>query len=84
MCMSRLHLVVRPPDKGSVRVRDLDGHERCLSLLAYDGPPPEVGDWLVAQSGFALALADPNEAAATVSELAALRTLAPLGTGEAR
>jgi len=53
-------------------VRDLEGREQTVSLLAYDGPPPKVGDWLVAHSGFALAPADAQEAEAVLSELRAL------------
>ncbi|HUC36247.1 MAG TPA: hypothetical protein VMR97_03905 [Acidimicrobiales bacterium] len=70
--MSRLHVVVGPAEDGRVEVDDLDGRRLTVSLLAYEGSPPEVGDWLVAQSGFALAPADPSEAEAALSELRAL------------
>jgi hydrogenase maturation factor len=63
MCMSRLHLVVGEPTDGGVRVEDLDGHRHEVSLLAYDGPPPRPGTWLVVHSGYALAPAEPDEAA---------------------
>ena len=72
MCMSRLHQVVGLSESVRATVRDLDGREHTVSLLAYDGPRPKVGDWLVAQSGFALAPADAAEAEAALSELQAL------------
>ena len=62
MCMSRLHRVVSLLDDTRVAVCDLDGRQTTASLLAYEGPPLKVGDWLVAQSGFALAPADTEEA----------------------
>ncbi len=72
MCMSRFHRVVGTAVGARVAVRDLEGREQTVSLLAYDGPPPKVGDWLVAHSGFALAPADAQEAEAVLSELRAL------------
>lgn len=69
MCMSRLHQVIGPADGECVRVQGLDGRRLVVSLLAYEGPPPAMGDWLVAQSGFALAPADPEDAAGALSEL---------------
>ena len=74
MCMSRLYQVAGhgPDDGPDLVVRDLEGRETKVSLLAYEGPSPEIGDWLVAQSGFALAPADPEDAAAALSELEAL------------
>lgn len=72
MCMSRLHRVVHCPDSSRVVACDLDGREHLVSLLAYEGPPPEVGQWIVVHSGFALAPADPSDARAALSELRAL------------
>lgn len=73
MCMSRLHQVVEAnTGKSEVTVRDLEGREQKVSLLAYEGPDLHMGDWLVAQSGFALAPVAPEEARAALSELEAL------------
>jgi hydrogenase maturation factor len=72
MCVSRLHRVVGTVRDGRVTVRDLEGRERSISLLAYDGPRPEPGDWIVAHSGYALAPVEPEEAEAALSELRAL------------
>ncbi len=72
MCLSRIHRVVGAVEGGRVTVLDLDGHERSVSLLAYDGLPPKPGDWLVAHSGYALAAVKPEEAEAVLSELRAL------------
>jgi hydrogenase maturation factor len=69
--MSRLHCVVSMLGDADVAVRDLEGRLQAVSLLAYDGPPLKVGDWLVAQSGFALAPADAEEAVTALSELQA-------------
>ena len=43
MCLSRIHRVVGAVEGGRVTVLDLDGHERSVSLLAYDGLPPKPG-----------------------------------------
>jgi hydrogenase maturation factor len=70
--MSRLHRVVRVGSGDRVAVQDLEGREREVSMLAYDGPPPKVGDWLVVHSGFALAPAVAEEAEAVLLEFQAL------------
>lgn len=71
--MSRLQQVVGLIGDAGVTIRDLDGRQTTASLLAYDGPAPEVGDWVVAQSGFVLAPADPEDARAARSELETVR-----------
>jgi len=71
--MSRLHRVVGLPEADRVAICDLDGRETTASLLAYEGAPLKVGDWLVAQSGFALAPADPEEARVARAELETVR-----------
>jgi hydrogenase maturation factor len=71
--MSRLHQVVGEAGEGSVVARDLYGREHEVSLLAYDGPSLVAGDWVVAQSGYALERADPVEAAVAMEELQTLR-----------
>lgn len=74
--MSRLHLVLAAPCAGRVTVEDLDGRRHDVSLLAYEGPPPHPGDWLVVHSGFALAPAEAGDAEAARSELRAVTGLA--------
>ena len=71
MCLSRIHRVIGAVEDGRVTVLDLDGHERSVSLLAYEGRPPKPGDWLVAHSGYALSPVEPEEAEAALSELRA-------------
>jgi hydrogenase maturation factor len=71
MCMSRLNLVVRPSGGDLVTVEDVEGYRHDVSLLAYEGTPPQPGDWLVVHSGFALARAEPEEAMAVLAELGA-------------
>jgi len=73
MCVSRLHRVVESPEDGRVKVYDLDGRLRTVSLLAYDGTPLRPGDWIVAHSGYALHPVDAAEAEAVQGELAAVR-----------
>jgi hydrogenase maturation factor len=72
--MSRLHQVVGFAREGRVVCRDLDGREHELSLMAYEGPVPRPGDWLVAQSGFALSPSDFEEAETAMAELRAARS----------
>ena len=75
MCMSRLHQVVRSFDGTRLVVRDLDGVEHSVSLLAFEGVEPELGDWLVVHSGFALSRAEPDEVAATLAEWGSIEEL---------
>jgi hydrogenase maturation factor len=64
-----LHQVVEKPDAGTVAVEDLDGRQHHVSLLALDGPPPHVGEWLVVHSGYAIDRVSSNEADAIAAEL---------------
>ncbi|MFZ0059072.1 MAG: HypC/HybG/HupF family hydrogenase formation chaperone [Acidimicrobiales bacterium] len=68
MCTSRLHRIVSVADDGTVDAADIDGSTHKLSLLAYEGDPPQAGDWVVAHSGYALGPADRAEAEAVVAE----------------
>ena len=68
MCMSRLHRVVGRGGT-SADVEDMDGTVRRVSLLALDGPPPEVGEWLVVHSGYAIDRVATDEAEAVAAEL---------------
>ncbi|MGD0440675.1 MAG: HypC/HybG/HupF family hydrogenase formation chaperone [Acidimicrobiales bacterium] len=69
--MSRFHMVVTAPAGGWVTVENAEGRLHRVSLIALEGPDPEVGDWLVVHSGYALRQVDSEEAAAIVSELKA-------------
>jgi hydrogenase maturation factor len=69
VCMSRLHQVVAMDEPGVADVRDLDGAVHRVSLLAFEGPVPAVGDWIVVHSGYALGGVDATEAEAVVAEL---------------
>ena len=68
MCVSRIHVVVDEPDGGRVTVEDLDGTRHDVSLLAYEGPRPRPGNWLVVHSGYALTAVEDDEVAATLAE----------------
>lgn len=74
MCMSRLHRVTTEAIGGRVTVADLDGRSHVVALLAYEGSPPQVGEWIVVHSGFALC---PAEAGDVEEALAEWRTLGP-------
>lgn len=68
MCMSRLHQVVAEGD-GTVEVEDMDGTVHRVSLLALDGPPPAIGDWLVVHSGYAIDRVPASEAETVAADL---------------
>lgn len=69
MCVSRLHQVIREESSERVTVLDLDGRYHVVSLLALDGPPPHVGDWLVVHSGYALERVSSYEAESIRGEI---------------
>jgi len=69
MCVSRLHRVVSAPDPGWIEADDADGVRHRVSLLAYDGPEPVPGRWVVVHSGYALGPVDAAEAEAALAEL---------------
>lgn len=71
--MSRYHLVVEFESLDRLLVRDLHGNCHVASLLAWEGERPQVGDYVVAHSGFALGLADPDEVAEARRELDSVR-----------
>ena len=50
-------------------MEDVQGGRRRVSLLALDGPPPSVGEWLVIHSGYAIDRVDATEAEAVAAEL---------------
>jgi len=68
MCTSRLHRIVSVAGDGTVDAADIDGSTHKLALLAYEGDPPQAGDWVVAHSGYALGPADRAEAEAILAE----------------
>jgi hydrogenase maturation factor len=58
MCLSRFCQVVERSDPGWVWVEDAFRRRRRVSLLAFDGPEPQPGDWLVVHAGYALGSAN--------------------------
>jgi hydrogenase maturation factor len=62
MCTSRFHQVLDVLGDDMVRVVDVDGTSHRISLLALDGPTPDVGEWLVVHSGYAIDRADAADA----------------------
>jgi hydrogenase maturation factor len=69
MCVSTLHRVVGPAPGNRLEVEDLEGTRRQLSLLAFEGPAPAPGRWVVCHSGYVLAPADGADADAARAEL---------------
>jgi hydrogenase maturation factor len=73
--MSRLHRVIDTRADGRVSVVDLEGREHVVSLLALDGDPPTVGEWLVVHSGYAIDRVEANEAQLVADQIAGARQL---------
>ena len=71
MCLTRLQRMVAGDGTGAVWTVDRAGVRRRVSLLAFDGPGPVVGDWLVVHSGNALARAEEDDAADMLAAFAA-------------
>jgi hydrogenase maturation factor len=69
MCTSRYFRVIDAADDTSLLAEDVDGHRLRLALIAYDGPPPQPGSWVVAHAGYALAPAEADEAAYATDEI---------------
>jgi hydrogenase expression/formation protein HypC len=69
VCVSRLHRVVEVVDVGAVDVEDIQGDRHRASLLAFDGPPPAPGQWVVVHSGYVLERVDDAEAEGIALEL---------------
>lgn len=61
--------MVAPPKGGVVDVHDELGRPQRVSLLAYAGPAPVVGGWLLVHSGYALSPVDDEEATAVLASL---------------
>ena len=59
----------------AIEVEDLDGTLHTVSLLAFDGPPPENGEWLVVHSGYVIDRADADEAEAVAAEISLAKAL---------
>ena len=69
MCTSRLHQVVRVEDDALVDVEDVEGTVHRVSLLAFDGPAPVVGEWIVVHSGYAIDRVSSEDAEVVAEEI---------------
>ena len=58
MCLSLAGRVIRVDDVGHEARVDIDGSERTivLDLLTLDGRTPQVGEWVLVHTGFAVDL----------------------------
>jgi hydrogenase expression/formation protein HypC len=72
VCVSRVHQVVAARE-GAVSARDVDGAVHDVSLLAFEGGPPAVGEWVSVHSGYAMARVDEAEALEVVALIDAAR-----------
>ena len=84
MCTSRLHQVVGANHDGRTVVRDLNGAEHTVSLLAVEGDEPAAGDWLVVHSGFALTRAEPGDVEAALADWESIKTLSAHDTASTK
>ncbi len=69
MCSSRYFHVVEVLADIAVIAEDVDRNRHRLSLIAYEGPLPAPGSWVVAHSGYALAPVASEEAELAMDEL---------------
>ena len=75
MCTSRLHRVLDFDGDDAIVAADVDGVAHRLLLLAYEGPPPTPGTWVVAHAGYALAPATDEDGELALFELRGARQL---------
>jgi hydrogenase maturation factor len=59
--MSRLYRVRQVLDAKTLEVEDTEGTLSRASLLAFDGAPPNPGEWVIAHSGYVLERVDQDE-----------------------
>ena len=62
MCVSCVVQVVAVEDEVTVTALGAAGTPLAVSLLAFDGPRPQPGQWLLCHSGFALEALEADEA----------------------
>ena len=63
MCLSQVGRVVKIDAAAARAVIDVEGTRRAVSLavLTLEGRTVDTGDWLVAHTGFAVEVLDPDE-----------------------
>lgn len=69
MCLAYPARVLAVHDAGTATVRLPDRDQRVLLAVLDDDTPVAVGDWLLVQSGLALARIDESEATARLDLL---------------
>lgn len=80
MCVSDVGRVVAVAADGATAELVEGGPRRAVSLavLALEGTPVVVGDWLEVHTGLAVAVLDETDAAARLATLAEAGALAPV------
>jgi hydrogenase maturation factor len=69
MCVSCLGHVLESDGPRRVLVQHVNGLITRASLLALDGPPPVLGDWVVVHSGYVIDRLDTADALRAVAEI---------------
>ena len=69
MCVSCLGRVIENDGPKSVLIENIDGLVTRASLLALDGPIPEVDAWVVVHSGYVIDRVDDDDARFAVAEI---------------
>jgi hydrogenase maturation factor len=69
MCVSCLGRVIESDGPKSVLIENIDGLITRASLLALDGPAPQVDEWVVVHSGYAIDRIDATDALVAVAEI---------------
>ena len=69
MCVSCLGNVLESDGPKRVLVEHVNGLITRASLLAFDGPSPEPGDWVVVHSGYVIDRLEAADALRSVKEI---------------
>lgn len=69
MCVSCLGRVIGSDGPKNVLIENVDGLVTRASLLVLDGPCPELDEWLVVHSGYAIDRIDAEDAQRAVAEI---------------
>ncbi|HUZ40673.1 MAG TPA: HypC/HybG/HupF family hydrogenase formation chaperone [Acidimicrobiales bacterium] len=67
--MSCLGRVIGSDDPKTVLIEHINGLMSRASLLFFDGPPPEPGEWVVVHSGYVIDRIDADDAVRAVAEI---------------
>jgi hydrogenase maturation factor len=69
MCVSCLGKVLGSDGSETVLIENIDGLVTRASLLALDGPAPQLDEWVVVHSGYVIDRIDADDAVRSVAEI---------------